>query len=60
MTTDDRKLTRCKHCRAWIDLAFGADQPADHADAAGTKVDPRSPGDRDDVCDQCYYGKDLR
>lgn len=54
------KLTRCKHCGAYINLAFGAVSPAVHADAAGTKRDPRSPGDRDDVCDQCYYGKGLR
>lgn len=53
-------FTRCKHCGAWINPAFGADSPADHSDARGTLADPRSPGDYDDVCDQCNYGKGLR
>jgi hypothetical protein len=47
------RLVQCKHCEAWIDLDFGADSPAEHADAEGTQEDPRSPGDWDDVCDQC-------
>lgn len=59
-TPGPRQLVRCTHCRAWIDLAFGTDEPAAHADAVGTKTDPRSPGDQDDVCDQCYYGKGRR
>jgi hypothetical protein len=49
-------LVRCKKCNAWVDLAFGADEPAAHQDAAGTKDDPRSPGDHDDICDACDYG----
>ena len=57
---DKDELTNCKHCDAYIDLAFGADEPAMHADATGDQDDPRSPGDVDDVCDQCYYGKGLR
>lgn len=52
-------LVQCVHCDAWIDLAFGADSPAKHADAEGTREDPRSPGDVNYICDVCYYGKGL-
>lgn len=51
-----KRLTRCKECGAWINLAFGADCPADHAGATGSKTDPRSPGDYDNICDVCCYG----
>lgn len=53
-------LVRCKYCRAWINLDFGKDAPALHTGATGTKDDPRTPGDYDNVCDVCNYGKGLR
>ena len=49
------QLIRCQRCRCWVDLAFGADEPAAHLDASGRQGDPRSPGDWDDFCDRCYY-----
>jgi hypothetical protein len=52
-------LTRCKHCRAWINPKFGADEPAAHAGNRGTQADPRAPGDYDDICDVCNYDKGL-
>lgn len=48
-------ITECKYCGAVIDTEYGKDAPAEHSDAAGTTTDPRSPGDRDDVCDVCCY-----
>jgi hypothetical protein len=51
------RITRCKECGAYINTAYGATSPAAHADHAGTKEDPRSPGDWDDICDACGYGK---
>lgn len=59
-TKNADRLVRCKHCNKWINLDFGADSPAEHAGAAGTKTDPRSPGDWNDICDVCNYGKGLR
>lgn len=47
----------CKVCGAWINLEYGKDSPAEHQDHAGTIEDPRAPGDRDDICDHCDYGK---
>jgi hypothetical protein len=49
------KLVKCKKCGAWINLEFGTDSPADHLDAEGTEDDPRSLGDRDDICDVCQW-----
>ena len=48
-------FVRCRICNAYINLAFGKDEPAAHQDADGTMDDPRSPGDRDDICDVCDY-----
>lgn len=49
--------TRCKKCGCWIETDYGAEAPAAHLDAEGTYDDPRSPGDHDDICDQCDYGR---
>jgi hypothetical protein len=49
------ELTDCRRCGAIINTAYGADSPAEHAGAAGTREDPRSPGDHDDICDVCNY-----
>ncbi len=51
-----KELYRCRHCNRWVNPAFGADSPAVHSGAAGTKSDPRSPGDHTRCCDQCCYG----
>lgn len=53
-------LKHCIHCNAWINTRFADDAPAKHVDAAGTMNDPRSPGDYDNICDQCNYGLGLR
>lgn len=50
-------LTKCKKCGCWVETDYGADTPVAHVDAAGTEDDPRSPGDRDDVCDVCCYSE---
>ena len=50
-------LLRCKKCGCWIETDFGRDTPAEHQDARGTRKDPRSPGDSDDVCDVCDYSE---
>ena len=55
METTARRLTQCKKCNAWVDLNYGADSPSVHSGAKGTKSDPRSPGDWDDICDVCCY-----
>ncbi len=55
-----RELTQCIHCDKWINPAFGADSPAEHQGASGTKKDPFAPGDYDNVCALCNYGKGLR
>lgn len=47
---------QCRHCKAWVNPAFGKDEPAKHQDAEGTKDDPRSPGDHNNCCDSCCYG----
>lgn len=49
------EMTTCSRCGAHINTAYGADSPAEHAGAAGTRDDPRSPGDHDDICDVCNY-----
>lgn len=54
--TESTQLVRCKKCNKWINVSFGADSPSVHQDASGTKTDPRSPGDHDDICDVCDYG----
>ena len=54
------KITRCKHCKAYINTAYGADPPAAHAGHEGTKNDPRAPGDYNNICDDCNYAKGLR
>lgn len=54
------QLTKCIHCDAWINPALGADSPAEHSGHEGTETDPRTPGDFDNVCDDCNYGKGLR
>jgi hypothetical protein len=48
-------IVRCKKCGCFVQTDFRADSPAEHLDATGTADDPRSPGDRDDVCDVCGY-----
>lgn len=53
-------LSVCRCCGCWIDLDFGTEEPAAHQDAAGTSEDPRSPGDRDDICDVCDYAEERR
>ena len=52
--------TRCIHCRAEIETAFGCEPPGAHDGAEGTFDDPRAPGDYDNVCDVCNYGEGLR
>lgn len=49
-------LVKCKQCGCYVETDYGKDAPAEHLDAAGTREDPRSPGDHDDVCDVCDYG----
>lgn len=51
-------ITNCKVCDAVIDTELGADSPSEHADAEGTLDDPRAPGDWDDECAPCYYGRE--
>jgi hypothetical protein len=51
----ERTVVRCKECGCYIDVAYGAEEPAAHQDADGTEDDPRSPGDYDDICDVCDY-----
>lgn len=51
--------THCRHCNAVIETTYGADSPADHADAEGTHDDPRAPGDWDNVCAVCNYRDGL-
>jgi hypothetical protein len=53
-------LTRCCHCGKWIDPTFGADSPAEHQEARGTKRDPLAPGDYENICAPCNYEKGLR
>lgn len=53
-------LTRCIHCDSWIKPAYGQDEPAKHQGHAGTKSDPRAPGDWDNICDVCNYAKGLQ
>jgi hypothetical protein len=36
---------------------MGATVRGVHRIAQGTKTDPRSPGDYDDICDECNYAK---
>jgi len=48
-----KALTKCKDCGRWINPEFGNDSYADHQEAAGTKADPRAPGEYDDVCTHC-------
>lgn len=52
-------LTECRHCGATIETAYGEDPPSEHSDAEGTPDDPRAPGDYDNICDVCNYGKGL-
>lgn len=47
---------RCRSCDAWIATELGRCAPAQHQARAGTREDPRAPGDRDDICDVCDYG----
>ncbi len=56
----DGDLTHCRHCGAWINPELGADAPGAHAGHAGTRQDPRAPGDYDNICDDCQYAKGLR
>lgn len=51
---------RCKHCNAWIDTALSSKPIGETSENAGTESDPRAPGDHDDICAQCNYGKGLR
>lgn len=55
-----RLLRQCIHCRKWIDPAFGMEAPSEHQEAAGTKRDPCAPGEYDNICAPCNYGKGLR
>lgn len=55
----DKQRTKCKHCGAWINPAFGADGPHEHQEAQGTKRDPKAPGDYDNICAECNYGRGL-
>jgi len=50
-----RPDSKCRRCGAWIATEYGRDDPAVHQGHAGTKADPRAPGDRDDICDVCDY-----
>lgn len=47
-------ITKCKHCGCDIDTELGEHSPN------GDHVDPRAPGDWDDICDYCNYVKGLR
>lgn len=53
-------ITRCIHCNCYINLAYGSVSPGEHSEHSGRKDDPRAPGDWDDICDVCNYGKGLR
>ncbi len=57
MDSDLLDLYECRHCTSLVAHEFGADSPAEHADAAGDREDPRSPGDHKRCCDQCCYGE---
>lgn len=57
---DHGDLSRCIHCGAWINTEYGIDAPGTNQGHAGTKDDPRAPGDFDNICDDCQYGKGLR
>ena len=55
------KLTHCKHCKCWINPKYGEAAPIVHAGLhTGDKTDPRAPGDYDNICDECNYGRGLR
>ena len=55
---ENTTMPTCRKCGAHINLAFGADSPAEHSEAEGTIDDPRAPGDRDDICANCDYDPD--
>lgn len=46
---------KCKECGSFIDLSLGGLLPGECAGREGTKKEPRSPGDYDDICDVCDY-----
>lgn len=46
------QLSKCIHCGAYINPAYGDVPPAEHMDHAGTKEDPRAPGDWNNVCER--------
>lgn len=54
------KITKCKHCGAYINTAYGKDSPAEHTEHSGTYDDPKAPGDYDDICDVCNYKYNKR
>ncbi len=51
------RLTKCHYCGKWYDYDFGREDPAAHLDAAGTRGDPRSPGDHARCCDVCCFSE---
>lgn len=53
-------LIRCINCFCWIETDYGNDSPVEHIDTEGTLEDPRSPGDRNELCDVCDYGKGAK
>jgi hypothetical protein len=55
-----RNTTHCIHCGCFINPKYGSESPAAHQGHEGTDTDPRSPGDYDNICDQCNFGNGLR
>lgn len=56
-----KSLLICTECGCYIDPKLGEFSPADYSHRIGTKEEPKSPGEnRDNICDECYYGKGLR
>lgn len=54
-----QELVRCKRCNCYVDLELGAIEPALTSMNDGSKEYPKAPGDWDDECADCYYGKDI-
>ncbi len=53
-------ITRCIHCNCFIETRLGELPPGgENAEHIGTFDDPKAPGDWDNICDQCNYGKGL-
>ena len=50
-------MYECRHCGAVVNGEYGKVSPGEHQDRAGTRADPRAPGDHKECCDACCYGE---